>query len=958
MSLKPWERWKSAFVLAMGILSVGDVALARPVPDAALGGESSRVSDRSARDFDIDGGARRGGNLFHSFRDFGVDDGGSIYFINPTGVENIFSRVTGAGRSDILGTLGVRGGNANLFLMNPNGILFGPNARLDLNGSFVGTTANAIGFGDEGIFSATLPQVVPEGLLKINPSAFFFNQINPTASIVNQSVAPYPTAPQFVDGLRVDDGLSLLLLGNDIRLQQGSKLVASSGRVELGAVGDAGSVGLTVNGNNLDLIFPADLALGPITALGSVVDASGIQNAGTQGGEIQVQGSQVTLTNSSILSNGYGSQSNGAIALRANQLNLAGSSLVVASTYGAGRAGDVNVVADSIDLVGSLNDQQNVSAIGSEANLGSTGNAGNVTVSTRLLNLQNGARISSSTFGSGQGGNLDVTARESANLSGSVQLANSLTNGSGLFSVTAGSGRAGNLRFSVGQLKIQNGAAVIASTSGAGQAGNVNVIADSIDLVGASDNRENVSAIGSETFAGGTGNSGNVAVSSRLLNISEGASISTSTFGSGQGGNLDVTARESATLSGTVQRANGQISRSALSTGTYGSGRAGNLNLETGRLSVQNGAAVAASTSGSSGRAGDITVTADSIDLAGASADRSLISAIGSQSEINLDTGIAATGNAGNVNVSTRTLKLQDGSTISTGTAGQGRGGDLQVQATESTELSGTATLANGQVFRGGLSTGTFSSGRAGNLNLETGRLSVQNGASISASTTGSSGRAGDVTVNADSIELVGTSADRSLRSGISSQSEINPVTGVVATGDAGNVNVTTRTLRLRDGGVISTNTGGQGTGGNLKVTATESTDLSGTATLATTQVLSGLVTGTTGSGRAGDLNLQTRRLSVQNGALILASTVGSGRAGDIAIDADSIEMAGTLADRFLGSAIGSQSEINSPTGVVATGDAGNVNVTTRTLRLQDGAVISTNTRGSGQRWRPKSDGN
>ena len=187
--------------------------------------------------------------------------------------------------------------------------------------------------------------------------------------------------------------------------------------------------------------------------------------------------------------------------------------------------------------------------------------------------------------------------------------------------------------------------------------------------------------------------------------------------------------------------------------------------------------------------------------------------------------------------------------------------------ATESTDLSGTATLANGQPFRSNLTTGTSGSGRAGNLDLQTGRLSVQNGASISASTTGSSGRAGDITVNADSIELAGTSADRSLSSGIGSQSEINPSTDIVAIGGAGNVNITTRTLRLQDGSAISTSTSGQGRGGDLKVTATDSTELSGTATLANGQVFSSrLLTGTFGSGRAGDLNLRTGRLLVQNG--------------------------------------------------------------------------------------------
>ncbi|MBD2203206.1 filamentous hemagglutinin N-terminal domain-containing protein [Calothrix sp. FACHB-1219] len=116
-------------------------------PDNTLGGEATiltpGVEVKGATADIINGGAVRGANLFHSFREFSIGDGQQVYFANPTGVENILTRVTGNNRSEILGTLGILG-NANLFFINPNGIIFGQNARLDVGGSFVASTADSL----------------------------------------------------------------------------------------------------------------------------------------------------------------------------------------------------------------------------------------------------------------------------------------------------------------------------------------------------------------------------------------------------------------------------------------------------------------------------------------------------------------------------------------------------------------------------------------------------------------------------------------------------------------------------------------------------------------------------------------------------------------------------------------------------------------------------------------------
>ena len=180
--------WKYVAIYALSLLGIGSAlpAVAQITPDETLGAERSRVTRNvgvRGQDADrIDGGAGRGANLFHSFSEFNVNEGQRVYFANPTGVENILSRVTGRDVSDIMGTLGVDGG-ANLFLLNPNGIIFGPNARLDVSGSFTASTANSLIFPDGGQFSATNPQ--DSSLLSVTVPLGVQYGPSPTGAVTN-----------------------------------------------------------------------------------------------------------------------------------------------------------------------------------------------------------------------------------------------------------------------------------------------------------------------------------------------------------------------------------------------------------------------------------------------------------------------------------------------------------------------------------------------------------------------------------------------------------------------------------------------------------------------------------------------------------------------------------------------------------------------------------------------------
>ncbi|MEO0869537.1 MAG: filamentous hemagglutinin N-terminal domain-containing protein, partial [Cyanobacteria bacterium J06642_11] len=180
---------------------------AQILPDTTLGNERSIiVSDIEINGNlaeRIEGGAIRGSNLFHSFTDFNVLSEQTVYFLNPIGIDSILSRVTGNTPSNILGTLGVEG-PADLYLLNPHGILFGPEADLDLAGSFYATTATAIALGDDGLFSATNPE--QSQLLAVNPNVSFWNYLGETpGNVVNRG--------------KLAVGGNLVLAGNNLDLE-------------------------------------------------------------------------------------------------------------------------------------------------------------------------------------------------------------------------------------------------------------------------------------------------------------------------------------------------------------------------------------------------------------------------------------------------------------------------------------------------------------------------------------------------------------------------------------------------------------------------------------------------------------------------------------------------------------------------------------------------------------------
>jgi filamentous hemagglutinin family protein len=674
--------------------SFGDCAFAQLVPDTTLGSENSRVTPMTPTVEQIDGGATRGTNLFHSFREFNVGEGRSAYFSNPAGIENILTRVTGTNPSNILGTLGVSGGNANLFLINPNGIIFGVNARLDVGGSFTATTALAIKLGDTGLFSASEPAT--SNLLTVRPSALFFNAVAPGA-IVNQSLAQSLSGQTNSlggpVGLQVPAGKTLALVGGNVAIE-GGNLTAAGGRIELGSVAGVGEVSLSQIGNRWLFGYDKIDAFGNIRLEGGAfVDASG-----KGGGDVQIQGAQLEMIQGSLIyANTLGSEDGGEILVRTTETVT-------------------------------LRDESGIRAAVSAVLGSGSGTGGDVTIATGQLLVRDGAEVGAGTFSTGEGGTLSITTSDTVEVIG--RSADGRTP-SGLYAPTQGEGDAGELRIATRRLLVRDGAVVAAGTfGGTGKGGTLSVTAsDAVEVIGTSANGRVGSRLSASTQ--GEGDAGELRIATRRLLVRDGAQVSASTFSTGRGGTLSVTASDSVEVIGHLT--NGQRT-SGLYAQTQDEGDAGDLTIATGRLLVRDGAEVSVRTF-STGKGGTLSVTAsDSVEVIGTSAD--------GQFSSRLSASTLGEGNAGDLTIATQQLTIRDRAEVNVSSTDLGLAGELRVEAD-------AIRLDNQGKIR------ADTSGGGGNINLSTDNVILRRGSSISTNARGNNITGGNITIDTDNLVAI-----------------------------------------------------------------------------------------------------------------------------------------------------------------------------------------------------------
>ena len=430
----------------------------------------------------------------------------------------------------------------------------------------------------------------------------------------------------------------------------------------------------------------------------------------------------------------------GNVLIVAEAIDLRNEGDIASSTFGEGDAGTVDIVAKDVFLDGG--DPVGFSGIASAANIGSSGSGGSVVLRAEKLTIRNGARISSSTFGPGDAGQI------------AIQVDDILIDGDGASQPTGvtseaeiqSSGNAGFLTINADDLTIRSGGVVSTFTLGQGDGGDVDLTVDRLSIDGG--NQPVLTGIFSVAGRTSEGDAGNIEIVADQIDVVKAGQITSGTASSGDAGNVDLTA-DRVTLDGQGARGLTGITSQANSVSTGGNG--GQIVVKVGALEIRNGAEMTSITF-SDGDAGGIRIDADSITIAGVPKNRTrLITGISSQADA------GSSGDANDVTVNTGTLKIEQGGQIASSTFGLGDAGNVNVTA-DAIEIVGEGVRT--PFFTGiGSQAESISVGDAGDIVLNVRVLSLRDGGLITTGTA-SSGQGGDISIVADEIDIRGVASD------------------------------------------------------------------------------------------------------------------------------------------------------------------------------------------------------
>ncbi len=897
------QSWTLGMVLAFGIsgaiASLPDCASAQVNADNTL----RTIVTNNGSTFEITGGMLVDGsaiggtkNLFHSFSSFSIPRGRIADFLNDTSINNILARVTGGTQSNIEGLIRAEG-NANLFLMNPNGIVFGPGAELNIGGSFVATTANAIQFPGGGEFSVNSTVDSGNSLLAINPSAFFFNQIanqqTPSIEVRNAELTVgSPNNPR-----------SLLLVGGNVLIDGGN---------------------LPGNIGNLQGVEGSDIQVGSFIGTGSVELSVGTDNQlrlelPLSGLPTGLVGGNISFTNGAVVNTGSTANNAGNILIAGGTLSLTGASQVSTSTFGAGDAGSVTLRGDRIFMDGS--------AIFSRAVDGSNGNAGGIFIEAGSFFL-NSSRLDTNSDGSGLAGDIVISVSDQLSVLNQSEIASEGDFGR----IFIGENDVYDASVSP-RLVIIDSFSKLSTTNNlsSGRTGRISIRGrEQVSVT-------NGSEIISESNSDSTSEFGLIEISATegSVILNESTKISTTNSNSGFAGDILISARDEISI----------LNSEIASEGNYGRIFIGSNNLKDDASSaaivrIDNASKLSTTNNLSTGRAGEIRIRGrDQVSIA----DESQL-----LSQSNNDNTAAS--EFGFIDIAaTQGSVFLNNSTISTTNFGSGWSGDVSISASEGVFLnqSGIFSRGNsGRIFIGesddyvsfspriikidnsevNTRNDSVSKNFGGDINV--GNISIQANESVLLtnntrvrSSTSRPGDAGSIAIEAGSISLNNTMLE----------------TETSTTGDAGFVFLQTNggAVSLDNSRIFSTvESGGVGEGGYIQIeTGTLSlTNESGLQTLVreATTLDDGTVL-PAGVGNAGLIDVRaTDFVTLDNSGMFSDVRAGTqGNAGSISIEAESV-------------ALNNNSSLETQTS--GTGDAGFVFLQTNggAVSLDNSKIFST----------------
>ena len=507
--------------LLVSVMSVPGYAAGPPITPSGLNTNvAGPISVNGKTQYDITGGTRPGGgtNLFHSFGDFNVPNNNVANFLNAGSADlagnplaaglptsNILGRVTGGNMSNIFGAIHTTNfGAANLFLMNPAGFLFGPNATVNVGGMVAFTSADYLRLADGVRFNA-IPNPAADALLSIAPvAAFGFLGSNPGAITVQGS--------QF----RVADGTGIALVGGNITVQNGTfdngavqpaKLSAPGGQITLGSVTGIGEVSATGALSGFDPAKATGQGTIQLTSRTTLQTSSSTGNAGP----IVIRAGQFIMENAALEAKSSFSAptllafspTQGDISVQADHVTLSHGATITTSTNGDGNAGNISLEAGTLrsNMSADGNPISTAAPVTIASNSTGQGKAGTITISGKaggaadavlLSNTKIVASVSGATIPTpkpGGGEQIDsqregfVPMRPKADIEITAEKV-ALVNGTVIKADTTGGADAGSIRLNVGTLTSHagpDGRVLISSTSDCGpgcvggQAGDITI---------------------------------------------------------------------------------------------------------------------------------------------------------------------------------------------------------------------------------------------------------------------------------------------------------------------------------------------------------------------------------------------------------------------------------------------------------------------------------------------------